>query len=400
MVAVVLFGVTGQAMAKDYSKELGPWNGLGYLEQTASEANVRIVIVESLDWGTIKPRDNVVLLYPRTTIPTPNVLRFVSDGGDLIVADDHGSSSDLLSAMDIRRVSPDLSKQQAFFDGRRAFPILKPKGEHFLFYNVDSLTANHPMALIGQADSILAFEDGTSLVMEGRRGAGRALFLADPSILLNDMLRRVYGNKQFAANMLRIYCDEEPCVVTLVAPNAEHTGTYRSRNKPLERMAELFDDAGTFINDVLVDFGKALRDAPGPSVLVWLLFAGCISGALIQRGRGRLPPSGHSESVEGPASPHSLQIQGLAGAHMEADFGDYARNLVAEVDAACSSAGPRGLERLEKDAELRALLLRFRSESASLKEPVPPVIGAERFIRLYHDTQTILHSLSRVSSTP
>ena len=301
--------------------------------------------------------------------------------------------------MKIRRVRPDLSKQQAFFDGRRAFPILTPKKENFLFYNVQNLTANHPMALRGEADAVLDFEDGSSLIMEGRRGTGRVLFLADPSMLLNDMLRRVYGNKQFAANILRVYCDEEPCVVTLLAPDAAHAGTYRSRNKPLERMTELFDEAGAVINEALIEFSKVLRHGLGPSALAWLL-GGCLIGGLILRGLGRLPASGPPENIDELASPQSLQIQGLAGAHMEADFGGYAKHLVEEVDAAITAAGPTRLRELEHDVELRPILLRFRNESASLDQPVPPVIGAERFIRLYHDTQTILQTLSRVSSTP
>ena len=85
---------------------------------------------------------------------------------------------------------------------------------------------------------------------------------------------------------------------------------------------------------------------------------------------------------------------------MEADFGGYAKHLVEEVDAALTAASPTRLRVLEHNVELRPILLRFRKESASLDEPVPPVIGAERFIRLYHDTQTILQTLSRVSSTP
>ena len=51
--------------------------------QTATEV-IQFEIVQEINWSSIKPRDNLVLLYPRAEIPTSNVMRFVSDGGDLM----------------------------------------------------------------------------------------------------------------------------------------------------------------------------------------------------------------------------------------------------------------------------------------------------------------------------
>ena len=393
MIGVSFLGHNG--LAADYSGDKELWNGLGYLAQTASEAKVDLETTDQLNWRKVSPKDNLLLLYPQNTIPVADIMRFVGDGGDLIIADDFGSSDALLKAIGIKRQKPKLASHRTFYDGNEAFPTLSPQGESFLFYNVTEVATNHPMALSGDAAPVLSFSEDEHLIMQKSIGSGRILVLADPSMLLNDMLRRVYGNKQFAANVLRVYCDTEPCNVILAAPNTVHSGTYRARSSPMARMADLFDEAGLHVNQVLREIDGFLQTWPGQDMLAWALLIACLLGASAGFAKGRLRPARPPAELGPARSPETLRVVGLAGAHTEADFGVYARHLVAEVDAALLSAGERGIERVKSEDIVYAALLRFQGERSSLRALTPPIIGAERFLRLYHDVQAILGTLSR-----
>ena len=74
----------GPSYGSDYSTDERAWNGVGYLQQTSREAKVELRVVETLDWSAIKARDNLLIFYPTSAMPTRNLLRFVSDGGILL----------------------------------------------------------------------------------------------------------------------------------------------------------------------------------------------------------------------------------------------------------------------------------------------------------------------------
>ncbi len=394
--ALILLGaLTQDAKAEDYTEHAESWNGLGYLKQTALEAKVNLSLADEVDWDRVKPDQNLLILYPQEALPIQEILKFVSDGGDLVIADDFGKSDALLEALGIKKVRPALEVHQSFYDGNTAFPTLTPSRESFLFYNVESITANHPMAFTGEAKPILSFDENQHLIMEKSIGSGRVLLIADPSLLLNDMLRRIYGNKQFAANILRVFCDNEPCAVTAISPTAIHSGHYRSRSSPISRMAILFDEAGMHIDVLLKELDALLKTWPGQGVLLWGLFFASFLGVATILATGRVRPKGPPKDQAPRLSPQAIQALGLAGAHAEADFGIYAKHLVNEVDYALLGSGPTGIRRVEEGAEVHDALLRFQKERSSLSSIAPPVIGAERFLRLYHDAQTILRTLSR-----
>jgi hypothetical protein len=237
-------------------------------------------------------------------------------------------------------------------------------------------------------------------VVEKTLGAGRVLVIADASMFLNDMLRRVYGNKQFAANVLRVFCDTEPCNVTLMGPNAAYAGTYRSTNSRAGQMAELFDAAGDRVNKALSKFQVLITRWPGNVLLMWgvvfLVLLG-VAGAFAQ---GRLP---HAFPHLSPGQTHmtvdDVLVLGHTGAHAEADFGDFARHLITEVDVALLRRRHANSVKQVPNDELNNALLRIGQERASLQQAIPPVISAERFMRIHHDSQIILKRLARMRWT-
>ena len=70
------------------------------------------------------------------------------------------------------------------------------------------------MVIAVDGDTILSFASGTILLHPDK----------DPSMFINQMLRRFYGNKQFAANVMRLYCEPEACRVKLARPLTTSTG--------------------------------------------------------------------------------------------------------------------------------------------------------------------------------
>jgi hypothetical protein len=386
------------AWAADYTEDKTTWNGLGYLAETAKEAKVELQFTETLEWRDVKPADNLLLLYPTRALPVRDILRFVMDGGDLIVADDYGSSKELLKALRMERTQPNLEEHGTYHEGRTAFPVFDVEGDHFLFYNVHSITTNHPMAIQGDGDPVLSYGGGKKhLVLENKIGAGRVLVIGDASVFLNDMLRRVYGNKQFAANVLRVFCDTEPCKITLLGPRSAFEGAYRSHGDRAGQMAELFDTAGARVNEALGEFQSLLATWPGNTLLLWGLVLAILFGVAAAFGHGRLPHLSPHRSLSQPAlGADDMLVLGHTRAQKESDFGDFARHLIAEVDVALLAKRSPATDGNAEGRDLNQALLRIEDERASLQQAIPPVISAERFMRIHHDTQIILKRLARM----
>jgi hypothetical protein len=393
-----LFCVNPSAvLADDYDDDPKLWNGIGYFGLTAREAKVELRAVEKLDWSSVGPETNLLVLYPRNALPVADLLRFVDDGGDLIVADDYGASKPLLSALGVKRVRPELERHRKFFQDEPDFPIVSAKGEHFLFYNIDFVITNHPAAFRGNARPVMTFDSGDEhLVVERRLGKGRILLIADSSLFLNDMLRGSYENKQFAANVLRNFCDMEPCQVSMVGPRGSYEGTYLRKSGKLGQLTLLFNEAGQYVNDVIASFASLVEGWPGRDIFMWVLFFLGLGAIALALGAGRLAPS--IPSLGAPLASVSaleLQARGLSHSRGDADFAQLARALVTEVDHALESDGRMTGRREARPAigespAVKNALLRIEIERASLLGPVPPVLSAERFVRIYDDARAVL----------
>jgi|GEM_PF-1250445 len=392
---------------RGYSLDEDSWSGVGYLLHTAREAKVELdVLAGKVELESLRPGDVLFWLYPQTKLPVDQLVRFVKDGGFLVVADDQGNTDALFKAFGITRLSGGPTAHQRYYRGLSGLPELAPRPaeNHFLYFNVTRIVANHPAALTG-GSPVYSFDTPPGrpqehLVVEKAAGRGRFIAIGDPSLFINDMIGRpeLHGNKQFAANAMRRNCTRE-CKVKLLLPSSTVEGTYRERGGPLGELPRLFDDAAQLLNESLADVSAALSDAPWSWLVVFVL--GVLAVMAVARALGHLgttPRQTDGGGVSGGAvvSPLVHDALGMAYSRNDADFGHLARTLLTHVEG-LESAGlapspkPRPDVAEDDTARLaRRAMLRIRGEAASFQGPgEPPLISSERFLRLYDDVRLI-----------
>ncbi len=389
----------------DFAGSAESWNGVGYLIETAREARVTLKPAGTIDLATFFPGDLLVAVQPALRAPPADVRRFVEAGGHLVVATEGAAAAPLLRVFGLEIVeSPTIP---ASADGPGVMTVPAPQGTgarpgagtrdvaSFLFFNVTDLTVNYPSALRvidGRARSVLPFPNSPDLhlVVEVRLGQGSALFVADASIFINLMQRRHYGNKQFAANVLRFYCDREPCAATLLTDGGAIDGMF---NEELARF-------GPWQRDVAATVASIDRQVPIVSQEifgdVWLPLALLLALALLgplrfiaRRARQHRIANERRVShppATTPAPPLELAL-GFAAHRGEAEFGPLALSL-AELalarhhrHAPLSQTPPpivaSAIDRLTRDAEM----LRARDGQG---------ISAETFVRIRGDVETVI----------
>lgn len=402
MTPAVLFAAAlaaAVAAPVDYSFEEAHWNGLGYLLTTAAEAKVEVEVVDTLDLERLRPSDVLFVFYP-AKLDADAIHAFIRDGGHVILADDRGDGAELLRRLGVRRNPRGPSRHASWYQGMDGMPVLHPQLDHFLFFNVDEVVANYPAAMAGAGEPVLSFDDPNErLVVEVRVGRGALLAIGDASLFLNQMLRRFYGNKQFAANALRYYCERDPCALKVLGPTATTTGSYRPRRGPLGDLPQIFDDVAASVDETFGNITDALAKPPWSVLLGWLslLLGLALAARVMALGRERVPaPVGSLPPVVAP--PAVAEAMGLAGGGSDADFCDLAQVLVAEVEHLSATgrlpaeldAPPAAAGVEDPDVRVaRRALLRIRDQTASLQAAAPPMVSAERFVRLYDQVRAV-----------
>lgn len=392
----------------DYDLSPDAWNGLGYLMTTAAEAKVTVSTPPAVDLAALSPEDIVFVVYPRRPLPVQDLLAFVESGGYLLVADDRGSAAELFAAVGLTRNDDGPRDHGELWADQRGFLRLTPAGEHFLFFNVEEIVANHPAALTLSEGSgphprpssrvpVLSFEGGREhLLVEVNHGRGKLIAIADASLFINDMLRRFYGNKQLAANLLRYPCLKEPCRATLVAADTAFTGRFDVEKARLGSTRKDIADLVSLLNEAVGEASRALAE---PSRATWVAavlgLVLAVSALLIWRaGRSRL------SLLRGPAaqtasSPMIDEVRGLLAQAHEGDFGALAPTLASY---GVELARRHRLHELARrapapetgwDEALIAALIRVESEAVGLSSREAGVWSAERLLKLHEDVETL-----------
>jgi hypothetical protein len=261
------------------------------------------------------------------------------------------------------------------------FPVLNGDGAHFTLYNVDEVVANHPGRLRGRGTPVLSYEGSRDehLAMEVQVGQGAVLAIADPSIFITQMLTRFYGNKQFAANVLRVYLDGPRNRLLLALPHTTVTGTY-GRLGPLP---DLFRWSGAKLNGMLSNVTKHLQDDPWPHLFTGVLLLLALLLGRLASVRIVAPASGPSLTHPLPhSSPRDIHKRALIAGRAHADFTDPANSLVAEGLLLAKHLG-----RLTQDG--RAAHLRIQGLAASLRASSLPPVGESQFLTLADDVQLL-----------
>ena len=261
----------------DYGPEEQGWNGLSHLFETAAEAQVDLAAAATLDWNDVRRSTVLLILSPLAPLDMDNLTAFLRDGGRAVLADDYGTGDALLRRLGLRR-GPAPAGHRTFLAGRDAFPVFDPKREkpHFLFFNTTQIAGNHAAALWVDEEAaplttpILRYEGegGGTFALERVVGRGRILVIADASVFINEMTRALHGNKQFVANVMRMYCGAKACAVTLVLPDSAWSGRYRPGPPEVDDLETFFRASVAVLDGLVRDLDRWLGTPPLVAVLI------------------------------------------------------------------------------------------------------------------------------------
>jgi hypothetical protein len=203
LIALVL-ATRAFASASDYRLDSREWNGLGRLRDEATAAGCAIRATEKLDWSALDARDVLWFVYPRTAVDGGMLRRYLEAGGRAVLADDFGASDAALAALDIRRLRGELHGVDRY-DDNAALPVARQTLSTELSVGITDVVANHPAFFSTPNPATYSFSPGAALVVEGRLGKGYFVAIADPSVLINNMLD-IDENLAFARALVKRTC--------------------------------------------------------------------------------------------------------------------------------------------------------------------------------------------------
>jgi hypothetical protein len=270
--------VSAQTRAAAFDVKEASWEGTSEFLALARErlGAGRVRIVAKLDYGALTPKDGVLVLHPEVELEYNEISAFLAGGGRVALLDDFGTADRLLSHYRIFRVQAPLRPARALRDNPAlalAIPAVQTvagqeQNRHPIVAGVDQVVTNHPSALtnpnltpvltipaLGEPDATLALTG----VIAGR---GRLFAMADPSVLINLMLRYP-GNRAFAQGLVDYLVEDD---------------TWGARHGVLYVLTNRFDQSGRFgrADGIAGDLSQA---------------AGTVSEALAAWDRDGLPPT-------------------------------------------------------------------------------------------------------------
>jgi len=232
----------------DYRVENTEWNGLSSAALVARELGVALVQSRDVDLDVLGPHDVLLLIHPEGDLPVDALVRFVAEGGRLIVADDFGTSGALVASFGLVHLASAGASTSVFMNNLN-LPIFQPLGRHPLSDGVNALITNHPTSLRGDGSPVFAYASGEGLVYDMSLGDGRAIFLADPSVWINLMLP-LGDNRQFFENVLAHACAETPCRVWVMSGDGFSISYTSSVSQSRMAFDEWVDDLRAFMEDL------------------------------------------------------------------------------------------------------------------------------------------------------
>ncbi|MEO6955019.1 MAG: DUF4350 domain-containing protein [Polyangia bacterium] len=200
----LLLATTAHAAPHDYRLDSSGWNGLSKLGDEAEAVGCKVAAADELDWSRLGPRDVVFMIYPQSPVEPVPMAEYLERGGKLLLADDFGSAEEAFATLELRRIPARLDgvPRQT---GHPELPIAHARLLTVLGRSTEAIVANHPAAFATQLPATYTFSPGQALVVEGQVGKGRFVALADPSVLINNMME-LEGNRLFVRALIAELC--------------------------------------------------------------------------------------------------------------------------------------------------------------------------------------------------
>ncbi|MBX3271862.1 MAG: PepSY domain-containing protein [Sandaracinaceae bacterium] len=233
----------GVALAQaDFETSGDAWNSVSQLMRIAEERGRTVEIPERFDVGTLDPSDSLLILSPSRELPGAGLTAFLRDGGRACVADDFGEADTFLALFSIARALPS-APSSMLLRGNDRLPVARPIGTHELARGVNALVTNHP-AVVRHRELAPIFElgDGEAIVLAGAVGEGRLVVLADPSVLIDNMMA-LNDNRRFAENLVDYLGRDRPGRLVVVRPDVAIVGRYGEpgADRPLHDLRALLE---------------------------------------------------------------------------------------------------------------------------------------------------------------
>lgn len=226
----------------DFAPDNDRWNGLSGLVEIARGQGVELELVERLDIGTLRPEDALIVVAPEEDLPAASLTELMRAGGRVALADDFGHGDSLLRTFRIGRGRPNRADALRL-RGNEELLVARAAAGHPLTEGVTALVTNHPQVVYHQdLEPIFAFGERDAVVLAGAVGAGRLVAIADPSVLINNMLE-LRGNRRFAENLVGYVAGEGGGRVLLVPPRGRIVGRYGEpgADRPLHDLRALLE---------------------------------------------------------------------------------------------------------------------------------------------------------------
>ena len=204
LVALCLCAPARAAPEEDYRPDSSAWNGLSRFLAEATAAGCAVSPATTLDWARLGPRDVLFFVYPLSPVDPDALGDFLSRGGRALLADDFGAAGPALDALQLHRGAARLEGVLRE-PGHPELPVARVALLTALGRSTPRLVTNHPAVFETSLPATFALSPAQAIVVEGGVGRGHFIALADPSVLINNMME-LEGNAAFARGLLGELC--------------------------------------------------------------------------------------------------------------------------------------------------------------------------------------------------
>lgn len=302
---------TGTAGTGDYDTGSTAWNGLGTLTAVARGLGLAVHAVPHIDWSEMRPTDILFVLYPEARLDPAPLVGFIRNGGQVLIADDFGDSTEVLGRLGMLREPASGIHAPRFYNGLDHAPVAVPAlPGHALAEGVSELATNVPGVLVrvSGVDVVFRFGLEEAVVVTAGLGRGRFVVLSDPSVLINRMLQ-FEGNLRFAINVLR-FLSREGRARRLVLL----TGDFRVYGEPPEMAPD--NSVQSAVSGATSDVNRWLDEGNDYLLTeVALRVVGVLLAALVAFLALLLVPSLRNDSLDGawtrPPAPETAEVEGF-----------------------------------------------------------------------------------------
>ena len=214
---------------RDFAPDNPGWNGLTDLLALWRVAGIEVTTPTRLDWRD-QTGHGLVVLQPSADLDRTSLARLLAAGGRVLLGGEQDAARRLPGHEEPAAPAP--PRATLTFQGRPELPFALPAGTHPVTAGDPLVLANHAGQLPPGSTPLLVFAgpDGEVLLGEQEIGPGRLLLLADPSVLINDMLD-FEGNRLLALNLAHHLCEAagsaRPCRLVVVTGDCAQRASWR-----------------------------------------------------------------------------------------------------------------------------------------------------------------------------